>query len=211
MHADKELAERLEALREWLNPSTPFIQHMDIAILATHIDTVKEALAALSPSSEIRTKGDTVTAPTEPTPDQLLAGMSAYKPPDKPAKIVDEIYRAMLAAAPAEAVAWRALLLELRTMLHETGQDCCESGSPNDELYSRIDAALTAPVAPSWTPQEAKRLKSFVDAMAQSDYTEAYHQIYWLVADRAADIYNPWAEVEARAAMFVNVTPMHGG
>lgn len=61
-------------------------------------------------------------------------------------------------------------------------------------------AVLQEPEGGAWTPKEAKLLTEFRNAHAKGDDDETYNAIYWLVADRAADKYNPWAEVEALEA-----------
>jgi hypothetical protein len=66
------------------------------------------------------------------------------------------------------------------------------------ELEAR-DARIAVLVGAKWTPKEAKRLMLHRNAVVMRDIDEAHHQIYWLVAGRAADIYNPWAEVEELA------------
>lgn len=52
-----------------------------------------------------------------------------------------------------------------------------------------------------WTVKEAMYLKRFADAMAQEDYSEAYNVIYWIVSDRSANPFYPWAEIETLAAL----------
>lgn len=46
-------------------------------------------------------------------------------------------------AVLAEHGGWD-LLIELRSMLKETGVDACQRGSSNDKLYKRIDKAIRA-------------------------------------------------------------------
>lgn len=62
--------------------------------------------------------------------------------------------------------------------------------------------SATGPILP-WTPKEARRLLDFQHAHCTDDHEEAYHQIYWLVTDRAADPFHPWAEVEEAATKHV--------
>jgi len=69
------------------------------------------------------------------------------------------------------------------------GRDCNEAA-----------IALSATQRSGWTPAEAKRLLAFQHEHCTNDHDAAYHEIYWLVSDRAADPYHPWAEVEALAA-----------
>jgi hypothetical protein len=55
-------------------------------------------------------------------------------------------------------------------------------------------------VPEGWTASEARKLVAARTALLEGDKDEAWHQLYWIVSDRAADPYNPWAEVEALAA-----------
>lgn len=81
---------------------------------------------------------------------------------------------------------------------------------------SRVAPARAASEQPEagagrWTPEEAKRLLNFQHAHCTDDHQEAYHEIYWLVADRAADPFHPWAEVEEAAKRSSATDCLQGG
>jgi hypothetical protein len=42
-----------------------------------------------------------------------------------------------------------------------------------------------------------KHIMGIKEALVQEDYQEAYHQLYQIANDQAADKYHPWAEFEA--------------
>lgn len=69
-----------------------------------------------------------------------------------------------------------------------------------NELQSRL-AQVEA--ERGWTFSEARRLRDFAEAHTKGDRDSAYNAIYWIVSDRAADLYNPWAEVEALAGQII--------
>ena len=87
------LAGRLEAVYEYFN------QHRNTLMGAkTHLVTIDMALRSLSAESA---RGSTIAVPVEPTPEMLCAATGSVRQFSNERALT--VYRAMLAAAPAEA------------------------------------------------------------------------------------------------------------